>query len=166
MLTWIEELLMQIFGWQPKEAHPTKCKLIVTPPLEPEVVPKETPIPKPKPPTTIKEVAKSLCIYNSQTHEMHTLMTAKNVEKWILENIDYTFHWNPQGIKLTWKFKDGDCTDRAMLAQKMLEYLNIDSQLRHGWVGNSEKYDWVETDEYALFVAGYRNVDDVGSGIW
>ena len=78
-----------------------------------------------KKPETIKEVAESLQWYTGDDQEFAEKLIARSIEKWILENITHKFYWYPRGIKLTWEEKRSDCTDRAMLAQKMLEFVGI-----------------------------------------
>jgi transglutaminase-like putative cysteine protease len=87
-------------------------------------------------------------------------LTCRAVQKWLRENIQYDFYWNPRGIETTWIEKKGDCTDTAMLMVRMLEYLNIHSHVVHGYAiypepnkGNvTIKHDWV--------IAQYHQIDE------
>ena len=68
---------------------------------------------------------------------------AGNMHDWIEENINYKFYWRPRGVYTTWKTKEGDCTDRAMLLSYMLNQVKIKNRLVHGFC-NGVLHDWVE----------------------
>ncbi len=168
MFKWLEQLILEILQWcQPPilvKIHPR----IPSEPIVNEPTIKPTPkIPKSVPKldlTTIKGVAESLRFYDMK-HNINEKWTAKNIEQWILENIEYKFSWHPRGSEEVWKTKIGDCTGNAQLAKRMLGYLDIDSQLCHGNTDRG-KHDWLKTDDYTLFVNGYKNVKYIGPGIW
>ena len=123
-------------------------------------------VPKPKPDASICGVAKSLCWYDTE-RGINTLLTIKEIERWILDNIEYEYHYYPRGVPVTWADKRGDCTDMAMLAKQMLSCLDIDSEYRHGLTGGEVKHDWLRTDEYTLFVQEYPGgCQDLGRGFW
>jgi len=168
MFKWLEQLLFDLFNWQrprkPMPTSPIPVKPIAPPPVATKPQPVETVKPKSKL-TTIKGVAESLQIYDSVTKKVAKKMTAQNIEEWILDNIKYQFHWSPQGSEMTWNEKQGDCTDRAMLAQRMLGYIDIDSTLQHGYA-NGEKHDWLKTDDYTMFTQGYDTIEFIAPGIW
>ena len=146
-----------------QQAGPTKERAENHPLPKPE--PEPEPIPKPKKPETIQEVAESLRWYTGDDQKFAEKLIARSIEKWILENIEHKFYWYPRGIKLTWEEKRSDCTDRAMLAQKMLEFVGIKSRRRHGYV-DGKMHDWLKTDQYTLFIDGYDSVKLIGEGFW
>ena len=110
------------------------------------------------------------------------LKTVENINDWVESNINYTYYRYARGIDKTWKTREGDCTDKAMLKCRMLGYVNISCRLVRGYSYYDEvdykeykrtkwrKHDWFEyrvnhtwhTLEYQYF---YR-LDILGYGIW
>ena len=135
----------------------------------PEPTPKKTPK---KTPTTIGGVAVSLQWYGADKDYADKL-TAMEIEHWILRHIEPEYNGHSKDIGLIWKEKRGDSTDKALLAEKMLEYVGIKSQRRHGFANEechgwlrTKYYDWLRTKEYTLFIQGYDSVELIGGGFW
>ena len=92
-------------------------------------------------PFEIKQQAEEL---NTKDYEL----TYHVIDVWVEQNIKYQFYWFPRDIDITWKEKKGDCTDKAILINRMLSNLNIESRLVHGealfnktnWI----LHDWIE----------------------
>jgi hypothetical protein len=90
-------------------------------------------------------------------------MTAEHIEKWILDNIGYKFGACVRGVKYAWEEREGDCTERAMLAGAMFKAVNISADLKHGYM-DGEKHDWIEVGGYRLFCT--KNITEIGKGVW
>jgi transglutaminase-like putative cysteine protease len=108
---------------------------------------------------TIKEAAIREAKYNE------TDMNVIAIYTFIQDNIKYQYHYSPQAVSYTWKTKQGDCTDRAILGCKMLGILNYECRLAHGYDYNGVKHDWFEWKQDGKWysVEGYKRI---GYGVW
>lgn len=80
--------------------------------------------------------------HNLQTDNEYE--TVDNIHYWLWTNINHKPYWYPRGIETTWKEKEGDCTDKAQLAVKMLKYLGYTKHevyTVHG-LTNEGLHDW------------------------
>lgn len=131
------------------------------PPIE-EIIQEDEPVQEKTIFEEIAEQADSLTWYDSDGN-ISTKITAKAIERWILDNINYNFYYYPRGVKVTWKEREGDCTERALLAEAMFRSIGIRSVLKHGYT-DGEKHDWIEVEGYKLFY--YGNTTEIGDGVW
>jgi transglutaminase-like putative cysteine protease len=125
---------------------------------------------------TIEDVAKSL----KRDTEW---LTARAIEKWVRENIEYKFFYYARGDEATWADKTGDCSDMALLMKEMMRINGIKSTVVHGWgtwttdKGKERfKHDWLRATIHDI--NGHANVRDydgvpecelyeyVGEGFW
>lgn len=102
-------------------------------------------------PPTLSEIAGSL----KRDTEW---LTARAVEAWVQQNIKWVFYYHPRDLDVTWRTKEGDCTDMAMLMKEMLELNGITSHIVHGygtWAipnkGEQKvKHDWLMAAIHAI----------------
>lgn len=99
--------------------------------------------------TTITSNSTTICDISGTLQSDSDYSTARRVETWVHDNIDYQLYDGPRGNNVTWQTRTGDCTDMAMLAHEMLSCLNITSSTTHGFV-DGRKHDWLEV-KYRLF---------------
>ena len=110
----------------------------------------------------ISDQANKLTWYDSHGN-ISINMTADSIEEWILDNIDYKIGACVRGAKYAWEEREGDCTERALLAEAMFRSIGIRSVLKHGYT-DGEKHDWIEVEGYKLFY--YGNTTEIGDGVW
>lgn len=103
--------------------------------------------------------------------------TILNVNSWVEQNYYYQFYWSPRNIGEAWFEKTGDCTDKALIKQKLLSYQNIWVHLNHGYVICPENFlisgnqiglhDWI-TYQGIIIDSLYPicKFERIGSGVW
>jgi transglutaminase-like putative cysteine protease len=93
-----------------------------------------------------------------------------NIENYVESNIEYEFHWHPQGVYKTLRTMKGDCTDKALLKCYYARKEGLKCRTVHGYVDNKVKHDWVEYKINNSWQSNecdyYINCKKVGAGIW
>ena len=111
---------------------------------------------------SIYQTTKDIAVYDTE-HNIHSIIG------YVDNEIEYKFFWHPQGVAKTWATKQGDCTDRAMLKQKMLRYIKTDSILLHGYC-DGVKHDYLKfkyNNKWIIDSNGYCDtLTYSGVGIW
>lgn len=86
----------------------------------------------------------------SKTFEQETVKeTVEFGWNYFNNNINHVFYWYPRSYALSWYQKEGDCTDKAILLNQTMNYLNISIRFKHGFVKNGfgwvdGGHDWIE----------------------
>jgi len=84
---------------------------------------------------SIYQTTKDIAVYDTE-YNIYSIIG------YVDNEIEYKFFWHSQGTAKTWAIKQGDCTDRAMLKQKMFRYINVSSKLIHGYC-DGQKHDYL-----------------------
>jgi len=82
-------------------------------------------------------------INNNMINESVIIKT-QVISWWVERTIEYKFYWHPRGVSKTWKTLEGDCTDKAMLKQVMLNHIGIKNRLVHGFDTFGYAHDSIE----------------------
>jgi transglutaminase-like putative cysteine protease len=86
---------------------------------------------------------------------------------YVVENIiEHEFHYYPKGVSRTWRERNGDCTDKAMIKQYMLFKLDIPTRLIHGYDYYGEKHDWYEYKYNGTWWNSEPWSEKIGRGVW
>ena len=88
------------------------------------------------------------------------------ISNWVEQSIGYKFYYYPRGIVTTWRYLEGDCSDKAELKYYMLSYLGVKSRMVHGYDYFGVKHDTMEYWYNDMWNQHEYGFEKKGNGIW
>ena len=110
----------------------------------------------------LKAFIKEWAIYDDELINIWTVLSQVD------ENIEYKYYSRARGVDVTWRTKQGDCTDKAMVKLELLDIMKVKNRPVYGW-SISGKHDWIEFEYNNTWYQdsnGDMIVEQKGYGRW
>ena len=88
------------------------------------------------------------------------------IDVWVDSYVKYKPYFRPRGVYKTWKYAEGDCSDRSYLKFVMLRYLGYKVRLVYGFSDIWFPHDWYEYYDEGKWSSIEYGLKKVGRGQW